>query len=110
MSDGYEKLDATVSQAILGDVKKSPDELRELIGTLNTLVAGGVVEADDLEKLARSIETRYSVSMGMGAIVDDGNFEPWLDAAKKGIDPFYWKRYQKLLVKNGLPQGFSSLA
>jgi hypothetical protein len=104
MSDGYEKLDATVSQAILGDVKKSPDELRELIGTLNTLVAGGVVEADDLEKLARSIETRYSVSMGMGAIVDDGNFEPWLDAAKKDIDPFYWKRYQKLLVKNGLPQ------
>ena len=104
MSDGYEKLDATISQAILGDVKKSPDELRVLIRTLNTLVAGGVVEAEDLEKLARSIETRYSISMGMGAIVDDGNFEPWLDTAKKDIDPFYWKRYQKLLVKNGLPQ------
>lgn len=104
MSDSYEKLDATVSQAILGDVKKSPEELRGLIETLNTLVTGGVVEADDLEQLARSIETRYSVSMGMGAIVDDGNFEPWLDAAKKDIDPFYWKRYQKLLVKNGLPQ------
>jgi hypothetical protein len=104
MSDSYDKLDATVSQAILGDEKKSPEELRELIGTLNTYVTGGAVDVDDLEKLARSIETRYSVSMGMGAIVDDGNFEPWLDAAKKDIDPFYWKRYQKLLVKNGLPQ------
>ena len=104
MSDSYDKLDATVSQAILGDEKKSPEELRELIGTLNTYVTGGAVDVEDLEKLARNIETRYSVSMGMGAIVDDGNFEPWLDAAKKEIDPFYWKRYQKLLVKNGLPQ------
>lgn len=104
MSDSYDKLDATVSQAILGDEKKSPEELRELIGTLNTYVTGGAVDVEDLEKLARNIETRYSVSMGMGAIVDHQDFEPWLGAAKKEIDPFYWKRYKKLLVKNGLPQ------
>jgi hypothetical protein len=104
MSELYEKLDATVSQAILGSEKKSPDEIRALIFTLNTVVVGGALGHDDLEKLARSIETRYSVSMGLGAIVDDGSFEPWLDDVKKDIDPFYWKRYKKLLVKTGLPQ------
>ena len=104
MSDEFDKLDATVSQAILGDEKKSPKELRELIASLNALVAGGSVDANGLEELARNIEARYTVSMGMGAIVDDGNFEPWLDAAKKEIDPYYWKRYQKWLVKKGLPQ------
>ena len=104
MSELYEKLDATVSQAILGSEKKSPDEIRALISTLNTIVVGGAVDGDDLERLARSIEARYSVSMGLGAIVDDGTFEPWLDDVKKGIDPFYWKRYKKLLVKTGLPQ------
>lgn len=104
MSDAYERLDATISQAILGVPKKLPDELRAFIYELNKYVVGGVVDEDGRERLARSIEARYAVSMGLGAIVDDGSFEPWLDEAKKSIDPFYWKRYQKLMVKDGLPE------
>jgi Z1 domain len=102
MSDLYDRLDATVSQAILGTDKKTPDEIRNLISLLNLAVTGGDVSPD--ERLARSIEARYAVSMGLGAIVDDGTLEPWLDEAKSNIDPFYWKRYKKLLVKEGLPQ------
>lgn len=104
MSNSYERLDATVSQAILGVEKKSPDDLRVMISMLNVAITGGEVDATGLERLARSIEARYAVSMGLGAIVDDGTLEPWLDDAKAKIDPFYWKRYQKLLVKGGLPQ------
>ncbi len=40
----------------------------------------------------------------MGAVVDGDDFEPWLDDAKSRIDPFYWRRYQKLLLQNGLPR------
>ena len=42
--------------------------------------------------------------MGLGAMVDDDSFRPWLDEAKASITPFYWDRYKKLLHKNGLPQ------
>mgnify|MGYP003651133661 CR=1 FL=1 len=99
----YEKLDTTVSQAILGDERKSAEELRGLIKSLNTLICGDRVEEDKQETLARSIEARLGVSMGLGAVVDDGEFEPWLNDAKSRIDPFYWSRYKQLLVKSGLP-------
>ena len=103
MNADYEKLDATASQALLDGTQKSPEELRVLLATLNTIVTGGRVAPEELEMLARVIEVRYAVSMGLGATVDDGDFEPWLDEAKKGIDPYYWTRYKKYLVADGLP-------
>lgn len=104
MSADLKMLDETVSMALVNTERKSEEELRELIRSMNQLLCGGRVGTGEQEVLARSIEERLGVSMGLGAVVDDGEFDPWLDDAKKRIDPFYWGRYKKLLVRTGLPQ------
>ena len=103
MTDDYNRLEATVSQALAGAPNPSPEELRQKISGLNGLITGGRVTPEQCEKIAKEIETRHAVSMGLASVVDDGSLEPWLDEAKKDIDPYYWKRYKQLLVANGLP-------
>jgi hypothetical protein len=103
----YEFLDAQVSQAIVGSDKKTADELRALIKTLNSVMpAMGYesVSSEQEEFLAREFEERNGISMGLGAVVTSDDFEPWLDEAKQNIDPFYWKRYREHLIRTGLPK------
>lgn len=102
MNAQIEHLDGIVSQS-LSNERKSGEELRTLINTLNSALSLGV-EPDDQEQLARDIEERFGISMGLGAMVDDDDFRQWLPEAKASIDPFYWGRYRKLMLKNGLPQ------
>ena len=81
--------------------------IRDIIAQLRfTPMFSGRVEDDEAEKLARLIEEKYGISMGLGAIVDAEDFRPWLhDARIKGeIGEFYWSRYRKLLNLKGLPK------
>ena len=103
----YEFLDGQVSQAIVGSDKKTADELRALIKTLNSVMPAMGYESvspDQEESLAREFEERNGISMGLGAVVTSDDFEPWLDEAKQSIDPFYWKRYREHLIRTGLPK------
>lgn len=104
MSLDTTKLDETVSMALLNSEPRTEQGLRDFIESMNMLIFHGKFSDDDKETVAKAIEERMGVSMGLGAIVDDGDFEPWLDEAKKQIDPFYWSRYKKLLIRSGLPQ------
>lgn len=102
MNAPIEQLDGLVSQSLAFE-RKSGGELRALIEKLNDAMGFGV-EEDELEYLAREIEERFGISMGLGAMVDEEDFRPWLPEAKASIEPFYWSRYRKLMLKNGLPQ------
>lgn len=95
-------LDSVISQS-LAHQRKTGEELRGMISSFNALLGIGA-DAPALEQLAKDIESRFSVTMGLGAMVDDANFRPWLDDAKASITPFYWERYKRLQLKNGLPQ------
>ena len=66
----------------------------------------GNIEDDEAEGLARLIEEKYGISMGLGAIVDAEDFRPWLyDARINGeIGDVYWGRHRKLLNLKGLPK------
>ena len=87
----------------LAHERKTGDGLRNLIANMNKALNVNA-NAEDLEKLAREIEERLGITMGLGAMVDDENFCPWLDEAKANIEPYYWDRYKRLLIKTGLPQ------
>lgn len=81
--------------------------IRDIIAQLrDTPMFAGRVEDEDAEELARLIEEKYGISMGLGAIVDSEDFRPWLhDARINGeIGDFYWGRYRKLLNLKGLPK------
>ena len=83
------------------------ESIRNIIRQLRDMpMFAGMVEDDHAEKLARLIEEKYGISMGLGAVVDAEDFRPWLhDARINGeIDDFYWSRYRKLLNLKGLPK------
>jgi hypothetical protein len=81
--------------------------IRDIIAQLrDTPMFAGKVEDPDAEELARLIEEKYGISMGLGAIVDAEDFRPWLhDARINGeVGDFYWSRYRRLLNLKGLPK------
>ncbi|WP_417210092.1 Z1 domain-containing protein [Antarctobacter sp.] len=81
--------------------------IRDIIAQLReTPMFAGKIEDEDAEELARLIEEKYGISMGLGAIVDSEDFKPWLhDARINGeVGDFYWGRYRKLLGLKGLPK------
>ncbi len=81
--------------------------IREVVSQLcSTPMFAGKVSSEDAEDLARLIEEKYGISMGLGAIVDAEDFKPWLHDAKISGDvgDFYWGRYRQLLAQKGLPK------
>ncbi len=81
--------------------------IRDILAQLRgTPMFAGKVDDDEAEEVARLIEEKYGISMGLGAIVDAEDFHPWLhDARINGeIGDFYWSRYRKLLNLKGLPK------
>lgn len=81
--------------------------IRDIITQLrSTPMFAGHIEDGEAEELARLIEEKYGISMGLGAIVDAKDFRPWLhDARINGaVGDFYWGRYRQLLNLKGLPK------
>jgi hypothetical protein len=81
--------------------------IREIIAQLvGTPMFAGKIDEHEAEELARLIEEKYGISMGLGAIVDAEDFRPWLhDARINGeVGDFYWGRYRRLLHLKGLPK------
>lgn len=103
MKDGLENLRNPVEMALFSQPPKTEAELRKFIKAMQPIVAPGLSD-DDCEIVARQIEEKEGVRAGLGTLLEAGDFEPWLDDAKPGIEPFYWDRYKKLLLKNGLPR------
>jgi hypothetical protein len=83
------------------------ESIRDIVAQLrSTPMFSGKIGDDEAEELARLIEEKYGISMGLGAIVDAEDFQPWLhDARINGdIGDFYWGRYRRLLNLKGLPK------
>ncbi len=107
MRNAFEKLKNTVEMDLFDSPRMTGEELRSYISDLNMLHARrnppGVTDGE-IELIAKEIEAKEGIKAGLGAVVDGEDFEPWLDDAKPSIEPFYWNRYQKLLLQNGLPK------
>ncbi len=103
MNETIEAVKNMVEMGLFNQARKTEDELRNMIRKVAEAVFSGLSD-EEVEQIAREIEHKQGIKAGLGAVVDSDEFEPWLDDAKPGIEPFYWKRYQKLLLQNGLPK------
>ena len=90
-----ERLETMVG-ALLGKELPTQERIRELIEEVRAMCPG--VNDQEAEKLAIRFEEVHGVTMTDGAVLQEAGFEPWLEAARAGIDPYYWERYRKLLV------------
>ena len=90
-----DKLKAAVS-GVLGTDLPTQEGIRECIGLLRRSFPG--VTDEEAHELALWFEEVHGVRMRDGAALQDTGFEPWLEDARAGLDPYYWDRYHKLLV------------
>ncbi|TMU20381.1 endonuclease [Halomonas sp. ATBC28] len=109
MTGQLDMLDNMVSHGLVDSTRRTPEGIRKLIASVRQAPIFPNVSDDDAEMLAREIEERIGVSMGLGAVVDGDDFEQWLESVRpeieSGSDPwYYWSRYKKLLIKKKLPQ------
>ena len=106
MSDALEKLDGVVSQLVAGQERPTEESIRETIALMRVSPMFAEVTDEEAELLARRVEERVGISMGIGAVVSEADWVPWLSDAKAAgrIDPYYWNRYRNLLQKKRLPR------
>ena len=90
-----DKLKAAVS-GVLGTELPTQEGIREYIGQLRSVFPG--VTDEEANELALWFEEVHGVKMRDGSALQDTGFEPWLEDARAGLDPYYWDRYHKLLV------------
>ncbi len=90
-----DKLKAAVS-GVLGTDLPTQEAIRECIGQLRCSFPG--VTDEEANELVLWFEEVHGVRMRDGAALQDTGFEPWLEDARAGLDPYYWDRYHKLLV------------
>lgn len=96
MSDNLENLEAAVESQLIKKINPTPKEIRDLINAFRKIDSCSVDDAT-AEKLARKFEVRHGVSMTVGAMLTERDYEPWLEAERAKINPYYWDRYKKLL-------------
>lgn len=89
-------LETAVGGLLAKESSPTQERIRELIGQFR-VVPSCAVDDDAAELLAKTFERRHGVTMTIGAMLYDQEYEPWLDAARVHIDPYYWERYRKLL-------------
>lgn len=106
MNSASDVIRKMVETALFVQPRKTEADLREFIRNIASLhiYADAGIDNEEVEKIAREIEVKQGIKVGLGAIVDGEDFIPWLDDAKPSIDPFYWERYQKLLLMTDLPK------
>lgn len=101
MHDGLKTLETMVGAQLAKEPLPSPERIRELIGHVRALPFCGDVTDFEAEEMAREFESVHGVTMRIGSVLEDQKHEPWLDAARAGIAPYYWDRYRKLLAAKG---------
>ena len=87
-------------QGLLARELPTQERIREVIAEVRPACPS--VMDPDAEQLAIEFEEMHGVRMADGAALQDPGFEPWLDAARSGIEFYYWDRYRLLMAEKGL--------
>ncbi len=103
MIDPLSNLESMVAASLANEQRPTAEDIRELINNLRQLPIFKGVTEEDAERLAKRIEERVSITQHLGAILIERDHQPWLDAARARIDPYYWTRYRQHLTHEGFP-------
>lgn len=99
MPDGYQTLENMVSAQLAQESLPTPERIRELINAVRQIPLCSSVDDAAAERLALDFEERHGVTMTIGSVLTEPEYEPWLDSVRAGINPYYWGRYRKLLAE-----------
>lgn len=101
LSDNARRLELSVITALTVDGVPSEEEVLALAEQLRVIPLYSVTDSE-FREVIRRLHEALTIEMGVGSFIFNGH-EPWLQARKANIDPFYWSRYQTELRKDGWP-------
>ena len=103
MTDPISNLESMVAAALANQQGPTAEQIRELINNLRQLPMFQGITEEDAELLAKRFEERVSITQNLGSVLTERDHQPWLDAARARIEPYYWNRYQQHLTQEGFP-------
>ncbi|WP_396274170.1 Z1 domain-containing protein [Hyphomonas sp.] len=98
----YRLLRNAIKAALAQETRPTPELIRERIGEYRVIPSLAVPD-EDVERLAREIESQLDIQMTLGSVVQEEGFVEWYPAAKVGIEPYYWDRYRQLMEEKNFP-------
>ena len=103
MIDPLSNLESMVAASLANQQGPTGEGIRELIDNLRQLPMFEGVTEEDAERLAKLFEERVSITQNLGSVLIERGHQPWLDAARARIEPYYWNRYRQHLTQEGFP-------
>ncbi|MDE2837958.1 MAG: Z1 domain-containing protein [Chloroflexota bacterium] len=103
MTDPLSNLENVVAAALANQQEPTGEGIRELINGFRHLPMFESVAEEDAELLAKRFEEKVSVTQHLGAVLTERDHQPWLDAARARMEPYYWDRYRRHLIQEGFP-------
>ena len=103
MIDPLSNIKSMVAASLANVQGPTAEGIRDLIANLRQLPMFESVTEKDAERLAKHFEERVSITQHLGSILIDRDHQPWLDAARARIEPYYWSRYRQHLIQEGFP-------
>lgn len=99
VENGIDALERAAITYIVGNPSsQTPDGVRKVIeGFAQTPLFN--VTLEECEHVARRIEANLGVTMSVGSLLVEDDYEPWLMDARKDINPYYWDRYRQLITQ-----------
>ena len=104
MNDHLSQLENMTAAYLADGQTPTAEGIRELITSLRQLPMFISVTDEEAERLARQFEERVSITQQLGSTLVEVDHQPWLDAAKSRIDPYYWGRYRRHLIREAFPK------
>ncbi|MXX65550.1 MAG: endonuclease [Chloroflexi bacterium] len=96
-------LERMVAAVLAEESNPTGDFIRKTISGIRKSPLASNIGDEAAEQLARRFEERVSITQHLGSTLTDREYRPWLDAAKSGIDPYYWGRYKEFLTQQDFP-------
>lgn len=98
----YELLRSAIKLGLAKEARPTPELIRNMIGEYRVIPPYAIPE-EDVERLAREIESQLDIQMSLGSVVQEDGFVEWYQAAKAGVEPYYWDRYRQLMGEKNFP-------
>ncbi len=95
--DVLTKLERAIVAVLPEDRRPTEAELLALASSFRLAMP---IDDAGFEQLIRRLHTNLAITMDTGTAIQGEGHVPWLLDRKASIDPFYWERYRRLLLRS----------
>jgi Z1 domain len=92
------QIEKAVSATLPPDRRPTEDEIESLATAIRTAFP---VTDNEFEQVLRTLHAKLAIGMDLGTALVAIDYAPWLANRKAEIDPYYWERFRKMLLRDG---------